>query len=176
MSACVNLTELSNWIPVIGTLLGAVTGLGGGLLISRQTNKYKIIFEKENRERIRIESLYETLTEIRKDYQGSLGNMISKVHYDSANASKNEHSGTPPLVKLDMLLHMYFPSLTEPHKQFIAAKEHFGNKMAENLTTSYSEKTLEEKQKVCGEYVKLFSALDNEISNLQQKLVNIVKA
>ena len=176
MSACVNLTGISNWIPVVGTLLGAAIGLAGGLLSSWLTNKNKITSEKENRERERIEALYETLEEIRMYYKGLLGSMLSKVHHNSVKTSKNEYTGIPPLVKLDMLLHMYFSCLTEPHIKFLSAKDRFGEKLAENLTSSYFEQSLEQKQRICEEYLSLFSAVDNEISNLQQKLVAIVKA
>jgi len=48
--------------------------------------------------------------------------------------------------------------------------------LAENFLVSFSDKPLEEKQRICGEYATLFKELDSEISNLQQKLASMAKA
>ena len=175
MQNCVNPIGVSLWIPIIGTLLGAAIGLTGGLLNSWFTNKSKLNSEKENRERQRIEATYEILEEARMYYKSVLTNMISKVLHDNINLNKNEYSGLPPLIKLDMFLHMYFPLLTLSHKKFVSAKEDFGQKFGENITKSFNNKSLKEKQELCEEYLTLFSAVDTEISNLQQKLVAILK-
>ena len=116
MADCPTPAEISNWIPVVGALLGAAIGFVGGLLNSWLTQRNRETTEKGNRERARLESLYETLVEIRIYYQGKLGDMISKVHYNKQNTVKDERSGIPPLVKLDMVMHMYFPSLAVAQK------------------------------------------------------------
>ena len=168
-------TEMSSWIPVVGTLLGASVGFVGGLFSLWLTNKNRESAERENRERVRLESLYETLIEIRIDYQSILGQIISKVHFNTPGTPK-EYSGIPPLIKLDMMIHMYFPSLTEVHKQFVSTAEPFGKKWVVNISTSFSSEPIETKQRICGEYVSLFKELDCEISNLQQQLASMAKA
>src|ERR1035437_2969318 len=116
MADCPTPAEISNWIPWVGALLGAVIGFVGGLLNSWLTQRNRETTEKGSRERARLESLYETLVEIRIYYQGKLGDMISKVHYNKQNTVKDERSGIPPLVRLDMVMHMYFPSLAFAQK------------------------------------------------------------
>jgi len=139
------------------------------------TNENKVRVERENRERDRLESLYETLIAIRMDYQGILGQMISKVHHNTLITPK-EYSGIPPLIKLDMAIHMYFQSLSEAHKQFVSAVESFGEKYAANISTSFASELTETKQKICGEYVRLFKEVDSEISKLQKQLASMAKA
>lgn len=175
MAECPSPAEMSSWIPVVGTLLGAAVGFVGGLFNTWLTQRNRESTDRESRERDRLENLYETLIEIRMDYQGILGQMISKVHFNTQGAPK-EYSGIPPLIKLDMAIHMYFPNLAEAHKQFVVVAEPFGKKWAENLSTSFSGEPIETKQRICGEYVKLFTEFDCEISNLQKKLASMAKA
>ena len=163
MAECLNPSEMSKWIPVVGTLLGAAIGFVGGLFNSWLTQTNRESTERENRERGRLENLYETLIEVRRDYQGLLSQMISKVHFNKELTLK-ERPGIPPLVKLDMVIHMYFPALTEVHRKFVAAKERFGEKWGENVVASFSGESLETKQRLCGEYTRLFAELNSEIS------------
>jgi len=169
------MAEMSIWISVIGTLLGATVGFVGGLFNLRLTNKNKESAERENRERDRIESLYETLIKIRMFYQDILGKMMNKVHFNTPGTPK-EYSDIPPLIKLDMVIHMYFPSLAEAHKKFVSVAEPFGKKWGENMSTSFSGEPTETKQRICGEYMRLFMELNREISNLQQQLASMSKA
>lgn len=166
---------MSTWIPVISALLGATVVYVGSFFNLRLTNKNRESAERENRERDRLERLYETLIEIRIDYQDSLRQMISKVH-SGTPAKPKEYSGIPPLIKLDMVIHMYFPSLLEAHKQFVSVVESFGAKWAENISRSFAGEVAETKRKICGEYITLFKELDFEISNLQRQLASMAKA
>lgn len=175
MVECPSLNVISQLLPVVGTLLGSTIGFVGGLFIMWLTNKNRESAERESRERDRLERLYETLIEIRIYYQGILGQMISKVHFNTPPTSK-EYSGIPPLIKLDMVIHMYFPGLVEAHKKFVSIAEPFGAKWAENISTSFSGEPIEVKQKICGEYIRLFKEMDSEISNLQQHLAAMAKA
>ena len=175
MAECPSPSAISQWLPVVGTLLGATIGFVGGLFNLQLTNKNRESAERESRERDRLERLYETLIEIRIDYQGILRQMISKVHFNKPTTSK-EYSGIPPLIKLDIVIHMYFPGLVEEHKKFASVVEAFGTKWAENISTTFSDEPVETKQEICGEYVKFFKELDREISNLQKQLAAMAKA
>jgi hypothetical protein len=175
MVECPSPSEISSWIPVIGTLLGATVVFVGGLFTLQLTNENKVRAEREYRERERLESMYEALIAIRIDYQGILGQMISKVHFNMPITPK-EYSGISPLTKLDMAIHMYFQSLSEAHKQFVSAVESFGEKYAANISTSFASEPTETKQKICGEYAKLFKEVDSEISKLQKRLASMAKA
>ena len=175
MAECPSPSAISQWLPVVGTLLGATIGFVGGLFNLRLINKNKESAERENRERDRLERLYETLIEIRIYYQGTLGQMISKVHFNTPGTPK-EYPGIPPLIKLDMVIHMYFQGLVEAHKKFVSVAEPFGAKWAENISTSFSGEPIEVKQRICGEYAKLYREIDGEISNLQKRLAGMAKA
>lgn len=166
---------LSQWLPVVGTLLGATIGFVGGLFNSWFTQRSQDNAERDGRERERIEKLYETLIEIRMIYQRMHTDMIAKVHFGQ-EPSMVETSGIPPLVKLDMVIHMYYPKLTDAHKSFLAIKERFGAKYANNLISSFSSEDPEVKKKICSEYMELYSELSHEISNLQRLLASMVKA
>lgn len=168
-------SEISSWIPVIAALLGATVVFVGNLINLQFTNKHKVRLEREDRERDRLESMYEILIAIRIDYQGMLGQVISKVHFDTPINPK-EYSDTPPIIRLNMVIHMYFQSLSEAHKQFVSAQEAFGEKYAANISTSFVKESTEAKQRICGEYAKLFKEIDSEISKLQKQLALMVKA
>lgn len=175
MAQCPSPTAISQWLPVVGTLLGATIGFVGGLLNSWFTQRSKESTEKEGRERNRLEKLYETLIEIRMNYQGLLGDMINKVQFGTQGVVKAP-SGIPPLIKLDMVIHMYFSSLNDAYKQFLAVKDRAGDAWGKNLMTSFANEPLQVKQRICSEYMTLFKELDDEISNLQQMLAAMSKA
>ncbi|MFZ2629469.1 MAG: hypothetical protein WAX67_11405 [Rugosibacter sp.] len=175
MPECPSPSAISQWLPVVGALLGATLGFLGGLLNLQLTHKNKESAERESRERNRLESLYETLVEIQMDYRGLLGEMISKVHFNTPPKPR-EYSGIPPLIKLDMVIHMYFPGLVEAHKKLASALEPLGQKLAENISTSFSGHSTQEKQKICGEYLTLIKEISSEISNLQRQLAGMAKA
>jgi hypothetical protein len=109
------------------------------------------------------------------DYQGILGQVISKVHSNTAMTPK-EYSGIPPLIKLEMAINMHFQSLDEAHKQFASAVKSFGEKYAANISTSFASEPTETKKKICEEYLRLFDAVDSEISKLQKQLASMAKA
>ena len=167
-------TEFSKWIPVVGTLLGAAIGFIGGFFNSWFINRNKEKIDKESRERARLENLYETLIAIRMDYQAMLGQMIAKVHFNN-EVVFIEQVCIPPLVKLDMVINLYFPTLIELYTKFVLGKVKFGKLWANNLQTSFTTSSLQDKQNECSKYEKYFNEIDIEISKLQEKLASMAR-
>ncbi len=174
MAEYANPNAITQWLPMIGTLAGATIGFVGVLISLWFTQKNREKSEQENRERARIEDLYEILIEVRVSYQKTLGGMIKKVMYSTIENEK-ENTGIPPLIKLEMLMHMYFPNLDDEYQQFIKAKNLFGEQLAKNLTTSFNSESHETKKAINSQYLNAYNELDNKISAIQKKLASIIK-
>lgn len=61
-------SEMSKWIPVVGTLGGAIVGFLSSFVTTRFNQRKGEISAKESRERQRLEEIYRTLFDIRRDY------------------------------------------------------------------------------------------------------------
>ena len=176
MAECPSHNTISQLIPVVGAVLGAAIGFFGALANTWLAQKNKEIAERQDRERIRIENLYETLLEIRKSYSATLEKMISKVHFGPQEVVPEANpSGISPLIRLDMLIRLYFPNLNETYKQFVVVKDRFSEALGNNIITIFTSKSETEKKEICGKYLIIFQQLDNEITNLQLKLADMIK-
>ena len=79
------------------------------------------------------------------------------------------------MVKLDMVINLYFPTLIELYTKFVLGKVKFGKLWANNLQTSFTTSSLQDKQNECSKYEKYFNEIDIEISKLQEKLASMAR-
>jgi len=166
---------LKDFLPIISVIVGGLIGIGSSFATIIITRRYSKREEKESRERQRLEEAYELLLDIKKDYQGILGRCISKVHF-STPMEPEHHEGCPPIIRLEMLTNLYLKELKREFTSFSKAIDAFGKDYAEIITGNFSGLDLKEKQRKCGQLVSKYEAVEGEISILQSKIAETVKA
>ena len=104
MSDEVNITQ---WVPVIGTLGGALLGFFASFLTALFTKSRESKEQREERDRRRIERIYELLIVVSQQNGQHLGNVINRIHF-ARPIKPDERKGIPPLVELEMFVSLYF--------------------------------------------------------------------
>lgn len=168
-------SSISNWIPIIGTLSGAVIGLLASFIIAffnKSTDERKA---KNDRDRSRIEKIYELLITLKMERGSDFGKILSWIHHAVPIANKEE-SGIPPIVELGMLINLYFPDLKEEQEKLISAIHKYGEASLEARHTDYRKKDLNEKQKISGILFTMQGKIEKEVNSLQAQLAKRVKA
>ncbi len=165
----------SAWLPVVGTLLGAAVGFAASFAVAWFNQQKSELASKGDRQRVRLEELYRTLVEIRKDYQSMLSQIFSKVHDNTAIVAPS-YSNLPPIINAEMLVKLYFPLLIPFFVRFEEAKDAFGSKFADAIVSNTSSLPLKEKQKICGDVMASFQVIDTSITNFQSEISRIIQA
>ncbi|WP_201321984.1 hypothetical protein [Pseudanabaena sp. lw0831] len=170
--------EISIWVPVISSLCGGFLSLlgafGNSLLNQRKTER----LSKEDRERKNLEEIYVILHEIRKDYYNLTLNQVSNKIFNNVeikSIESHELNKIPPLIKLDMLINLYFPSLKDVHSKLVITKNIFGEELGVVMLNSYTSKSLEDKQQQFSKFWNLMNKLEENIKEIQDNIVKIIK-
>lgn len=142
-------SSISNWIPVIGTLSGAAIGLLASFLIAYFNKSSDERKAKSDRDRSRIEKIYEILISIKMERGKDFGRILNWIHHAVPIAS-DEESGMPPIVQLNMLINLYFPDLKPEQKKLMDAIHQYGKASLEARRTDYRKSELAEKQNISG--------------------------
>lgn len=167
-------TTLSPWIPVIGTLLGALVGLGASFFIAAFNKKTQELSAKDDRNRKRIERIYELLITIKMDYGRNLGEIINWIHYGIPIQEKGIKE-VPPLVELEMHINLYFPELKETHKEFVAHIHAFGKIFMESRFLDHKNLPLTKKQSETEKFIASSEVIESKVAAYQEKIAGIVK-
>jgi hypothetical protein len=167
-------SEMSKWIPVVGTLGGAILGFLASFVTSWFNQRKAEISGYESRERQRLEEIYRTLFDITRDYQIILGQVIEKIHYEKPFETKPD-TNIPPIIKLEMLVDLYFPELKDVHNDFVAAKNKFGEEYAQVISRSFKAETSETKQRLCGKFATLYKHIDDRLTAIQHRIQQVIK-
>jgi len=167
-------SEMSKWIPVVGTLGGAVVGFLASFVNAWFNQRKAEISGKESRERQRLEEIYRTLFDIRRDYQIILNHIIEKIH-DEKPIETLPSTDMPPISKLEMLVDLYFPGLKDAHNDFVTAKNTFGQEYASVVIRSFKAETPETKQRLCGKVATLYEYIDDRLTAIQHRIQQIIK-
>lgn len=165
------------WIPVISTLLGGVLVLLGSLATAWFNKSTERRLAKEARERERLEEVYTTLVAIRSVYIDMHHQASIKILFNSSAAPKEKESNDermPPIVRLQMLVNLYFPALRPSFSEFEVAKNDFGVKYAELMVERSSNRQLPEREELRDRFTRLFSLIDERISDMQKAVAELV--
>lgn len=106
-----SLPEISPWIPVIATLLGAGLGFGGSFAVAKYNRSIEQQNERENRERKRIERSFELLVLIDLECGNLMFSCLKWVN--SGEPMKDDQKlEIPPMIELKMIVDLYFHELS----------------------------------------------------------------
>lgn len=161
--------DVLKWIPVIGTLSGAIIGFGAAFLTAWFNQRRAEQVARNNRRRDRLEEVYRTLVKIKIDSQDLSGKLLKHIHYDT-QIEMEDVPDFPPIINLQMLVDLYFTELHLEYKNYVDAKNDLGKKFASLLSKKFNNSTLEVKQQHADEVLKLQRNVESRISLFQQKL------
>jgi hypothetical protein len=167
-------SEMSKWIPVVGTLGGAALGFLASFVTAWFNQRKVEISGKEGRERLRLEEIYRALIDIQRDYQKILGQIIEKVHYEKPFDVKSD-TDIPPITRLEMLVSLYFPELKDMHNNFVTAKNNFGEEYGQVIRGIFKAETSETKQLLCGKFLTLYKHIDDQLTSIQHRIQQLIK-
>ena len=168
-------STLSPWIPVISTLLGALFGLGASFFIAKFNKNAQELSAKNERNRKRIEKIYELLITIKMEYGKNLGEILSWIHYGTPIPEK-EIKEIPPLVELEMLINLYFPELKETHKEFLSHIHGFGKIFMESRFLSYKNEPLAKNNQSLKKFIISSGVIESKVAAYQKKIAEMVNA
>jgi hypothetical protein len=173
-----NTNEVENftrWIPVVGTLGGATLGFLASFLTTWFNNREINCRSKDDRIRNRLESIYELLIEIERDYSSLMMKAILCVH-SGEKITVDKNDGIPPLIKLEMMVSLYFPEFREEWESLESAKNLFGKELGNLIRISTENRQLSERQKLAGDFAALRQNIDNRIIDFKQTIVRTIQA
>ena len=167
--------SFAKWIPVVGTLGGATLGLSASFITTWFNNREINSRSKDDRNRHRLELIYELLIEIQNEYTSLMTKSILCVHYNEKIISeKNEKM--PPLIKLEMMVSLYFPEFKEAWESLESAKNSFGEELADLISSPPKNLQLSEKQKRSAKFAVLERLIDKRVIEFQQAIVKSIKS
>jgi hypothetical protein len=166
---------ITQWIPVVGTLLGTSIGFAASFFTSRYNKVKDEVSSRENRDRERVEKIYQLLVKINSERAQEMGEAINSIHHATPIKDK-DLQGFPPLLELEMLIKLYLPSLESQRLELIVIVQTFGKKYFEFRFKDYKKESLEKRQKDSGVLVNLSLKIDDQVKLMQKNLVNHVKA
>jgi hypothetical protein len=163
------------WIPVIGTLGGALVGLAASSLIAYFNRSSEAKKSKDERDRSRLERMYELLIIIKMERQNELGEAINWIHNEKLIMEK-EVRGIPPLIELEMLVRLYFPVLETQREKLMGAIHRHGKEFFDVRDVDYRKKEEKEKQSATSVLVELSRDIDKEVTNMQSAIAKVITA
>jgi hypothetical protein len=167
-------TEVSELVRLIPTFCGATIALIGAFGTAYFNQKKSENLARENREREKLEELYVTLIQVQKAYTKIIEQSVQKINFN-VPIEIREVIDIPPIVKLDMLVNLYFPNLKAFHNDFVDARNIFSKEYLNILTTEYKEQLLENKQKTCQRVLDSYFKINETIRLFQLEIARIIK-
>ena len=167
--------SLSSWIPVIGTLSGTIVGFVASFGIAFFNRRAEESKAKSERDRVRIEKIFLLLFETKRDGGKLYFNAVDWIHRAKPIVITDSDE-YPPLIELEMIVHLYYPELREQREDIVKSMQNLGAKYAEAQRTDCSNMTLEEKKEYSTEFFELRAVVDKKVEKMKISLAKIVKA
>lgn len=120
----------NQWIPVLGVLLGASIGFLASFLSATYTKKKDAELACDERNRNRIERIFQLLIILRSQNMELLGSAISYIKH-SQDFTTQKIEKFPPIFELEMLIDLYLPSLNTFKNDYVEQLRAFNAKCFE---------------------------------------------
>ena len=163
------------WVPVIGTLGGALLGFLASFLTAFFTKSRESKEQREERDRRRIERIYELLIIVSHQNGQHLGNAINWIH-NARPISHDENKGIPPLVELEMLVSLYFSELENTRQRLMEAIQRFGMFYLQIQHKDFHRKDKVHQQKIADKFSTMNEDINNRIQDFKERLSEMAKS
>ena len=167
--------ENLSWVPVIAALCGGSIGLLGALGSAWFNQRTSERLAKEDRQRKRLEEVYTTLFAIKSNYCELSAKISSKI-LEGIDIRENSFPEISPILKLEMLIDLYFPELKNVHDDFVNAKSTFGTEYAAIISTNYKDKSTGDKQIAVIRTYELLTIIYEKTTTIQSRVSKIIKS
>lgn len=166
--------EQPNLVPVVASLCGGFLTLLGSFGTTWFNQGKVERLAKEDRQRKRLEEIYTTLIAIRSSYY-ELSTKVSSKVFNDVPIETYEFPEMPQILKLEMIIDLYFPELKGVHNDFINTKNIFGTKYIEVVLTNYKNESIESRQNTFAKTFELLTDVDNSIKLIRMNVSKIIK-
>ena len=170
-------SELLQWMPVIGTLSGAIVALIATFGAAYFNHNKVGSAAKEQRQRERLECIYHSLISIKELYLSQLNKIMSMIDgVETSVLSEPSTKGIPPILQLEMYINLYFPELKNEHIEFSKARDIFASLMVKTLTGELRTMTPRARQAFRSELIDASELVDDKINKIREKIYLIARA
>ena len=122
--------SITQWIPIVGTLLGAGIGFAASFFTTKFNKDKDERLSRESRDRDRVEKIYQLLVTINAENGTRMAMALNSIHHAKPILQKDTEN-FPPLLELEMLINLYFPSMEIQRQSLITEIQSFGAKYVE---------------------------------------------
>lgn len=169
------ISDLTEWLPVIGTLSGAFVGFIASVGTAYLNQNKVENAAKNQRQRERLEALYHTLVLIDQYYLEKFNQVIDNIE-TNLPLNPSTVNGTSPILQLKMNVNFYFPELVKEHNEFDQAKEYFGILYVKVLSGEVKKMSSISKQNIRNEFIDATESISEKIDDIKTKIFEIAKA
>lgn len=163
----------SQWVPIVGTLGGAMIGFFSNYLINLMNAKRNEKLEKENKKKEGLKDLYETLILVCLDYSSISSKCIEKID-SNVKFEFDKKDKIAPLVKAEMLVNIYGKEVMELWDELKKETEKFGNILLEVIEKNYNEAGEDVKKDVRGRVIQAMISIRKKVEKIHSEIVRIV--
>lgn len=164
------MSELTDWVGIIGTLLGALAGGGIALLVSNRQYKYQRAMEREKRDLSNFENIHKLLTTTAHQAGILSTQVIGQIGYGTAFKA-DSLGGNVSTEELRMLVEFYAPSLKSEVDQIAERWLVLGRAVGEAIMTKertedWTTKTILAATLASSEILKLSEVAKKKLNDL----------
>lgn len=167
----VDISNVALWIPMVSTIVGASIAFITAFITARYNKKEDAKTALDSRQRERIERIYNLLVIVRNENIAEFAKMINHIHHNK-EIKIDDTSEIPPLIELEMLIKLYFPSLEAYRKELQSVIQGFHKKALEFRGKDYLNENLVMKQNDASFLLKLQTNVIENIDNMQKQVIN----
>lgn len=169
-----NTNTLSNFIPVISTILGAFIAFLASFLSVKLNKDKEAKHSLESRDRSRIERVYKLLVILNNNASQDMSKCIKYIHYGIEYLDRDIEE-LPPLIELEMLVKLYMPKSDSIYADLVNRIQDFYVKLMEYRFKKYNGEPKKIKQADCGVLVALHSEINKKVKEFKAELTLAVK-
>jgi hypothetical protein len=162
------------WIPVIGTLGGAIVGFATSFVTAWWNAGKAEDKASQDRKRSNLEELYRTFINLRMEGYGRVGKCLNKVNHNVAFEEKT-YTDIAPNSKAEMLIKLYARELNESWEIYVKAKDDFGKICVKILMNQFDHLPKQEQQNITEQVLAKHKAYESSISDMHNKISEIIE-
>lgn len=166
--------EINLWIPVIGTLCGAMVGFATSFITSWWNVKQNISKAIKDRNRSNYEEIYNTLIAFQDHAHGLLQHLYNQVNIHS-DSEYEEYKEPPSRNRMELLVKLYAKELVEPFNNFNKKYIECAPVMAEVVVATFKNLSKTEKVELSDKIIIKLGEFLKEIENFQRIIENEIE-
>jgi hypothetical protein len=162
------------WIPVIGTLGGALLGFAASSFTVWWNAAKADQKSLQDRNRNNLEELFRTFIILRTDGYSSVSKCLNKIYHNIAYVEKI-YPDIPPNSKAEMLIKLYAPELKESWENYVKSKDDFAGICVKILLKQCDAILDQEKKEIEDQLLERQKAFNYSIYSIHLKISEVIE-